>query len=191
MNGNDGDMPLSEFMRLSDEEVSVIVRRNGAPTSVCVVDDATRRTGQVFFGLDVTDPDFIQKLNRRLSRPYQRIFSSCFRQGADTLFVPAMTYGCYSRGDVYHHKIMEFAQEVFTGDYWMGYFHDEDIRLSQALTRMWSALTRQPQELVPFSLALDWTGKNQAIQTLRVDSGALVNALQEQIHAIAAEIHGG
>ena len=129
MNGNDGDMPLSEFMRLSDEEVSVIVRRNGAPTSVCVVDDATRRTGQVFFGLDVTDPDFIQKLNRRLSRPYQRIFSSCFRQGADTLFVPAMTYGCYSRGDVYHHKIMEFAQEVFTGDYWMGYFHDEDIRL--------------------------------------------------------------
>ena len=129
MNGNDGDIGLTEFMRFSDEEVSVMVRQNGAPTSVCVVDDATRRTGQVFFGLDVNDSGFIQKLNRRLSRPYQRIFSSCFRQGADTLFVPAMTYGCYARGDVYHHKIMEFAKEVFTGDYWMGYFHDEDIRL--------------------------------------------------------------
>ena len=129
MNGQDGTMDYQEFIRLSDDEVSVIVRRQGAPTSVCVVDDATRRTGQVFFGLDVNDPKFINKLNRRLSRPYQRIFSSCFKQGVTSLFVPAMTYGCYSRGDVYHHKIMEFAQEVFTGDYWMGYFHDEDIRL--------------------------------------------------------------
>lgn len=129
MNGNDGVMDYREFMRLSDEEVSTIVRMNGAPTSVCVVDDATRRTGQVFFGLDVNDSDFISKLNRRLSRPYQRIFSSCFRQGVNTLFIPAMTYGCYNRGDVYHHKIMAFAKEVFTGDYWLGYFHDEDIRL--------------------------------------------------------------
>jgi undecaprenyl diphosphate synthase len=129
MNATDGAVEYREFMRLSDEEVSSIVKRNGAPTSVCVVDDATRRTGQVFFGLDVNDGDFISKLNRRLSRPYQRIFSSCFNQGVDTLFVPAMTYGCYNRGDVYHHKIMEFAKEVFTGDYWLGYFHDEDIRL--------------------------------------------------------------
>ncbi len=113
MNATDGAMEYREFMRLSDEEVSSVVKQNGAPTSVCVVDDATRRTGQVFFGLDINDAEFISKLNRRLSRPYQRIFSSCFRQGVDTLFVPAMTYGCYNRGDVYHHKIMEFAREVF------------------------------------------------------------------------------
>ncbi len=118
-----------QFMRLSDEEVATLVRQNGAPTSVCVVDDATRRTGQVFFGLDPTEKDFVRKLNRRLSRPYQRIFSSCFNQGVQTLFVPAMTYGCYNRGDGYQKKIMEFAREVFEGDYWLGYFHDEDIRL--------------------------------------------------------------
>ena len=129
MNGDYSQLGVDEFMRMSDEEVSALVKRNGAPTSVCVVDDATRRTGQVFFKLDVTDPDFIKKLNRRLSRPYQRIFSSCFNQGVQNLFVPAMTYGCYSRGDVYHHKIMAFAEEVFTGDYWLGYFHDENIRL--------------------------------------------------------------
>ncbi len=129
MNGDNGPMELREFMRLSNEEVASIVRSNGAPTSVCVVDDATRRTGQVFFGLDVTDPDFIPKLNRRLSRPYQRIFTSCFNQGVDSLFVPAMTYGCYSRGEKYQDKIMAFAKEVFTGDYWLGFFHDEDIRL--------------------------------------------------------------
>jgi undecaprenyl diphosphate synthase len=129
MNGNEGSMGFKEFMRLSDGEVTQIVKENGAPTSVCVVDDATRRTGQVFFGLDVTETNFIEKLNRRLSRPYQRIFSSCFNQGVDTLFVPAMTYGCYNRGDKYQEKIMAFAEEVFTGDYWLGYFHDEDIRL--------------------------------------------------------------
>lgn len=129
MDGNDGHMDIDTFMHLSDDQVANMVRREGAPTSVCVVDDATRRTGQVFFGLDVSDPSFINKLNRRLSRPYQRIFSSCFHQGVENLFVPAMTYGCYSRGDVYHHKIMSFAKEVFTGDYWLGYFHDEDIRL--------------------------------------------------------------
>ncbi len=129
MKNDDGPMSIRDFLRLSDDEITGIVKDNGAPTSVCVVDDATRRTGQVFFGLDVSDPKFINKLNRRLSRPYQRIFSSCFNQGVNTLFVPAMTYGCYSRGDVYHHKIMAFAKEVFTGDYWLGYFHDEDIRL--------------------------------------------------------------
>ena len=126
---SDEPMDPKDFMRLADSEVAAIVKSNGAPTSVCVVDDATRRTGQVFFGLDVADPDFISKLNRRLSRPYQRIFSSCFNQGVDTLFVPAMTYGCYNRGDKYQGKIMAFAKEVFTGDYWLGYFHDEDIRM--------------------------------------------------------------
>lgn len=129
MNDDEGPVGVDEFMRLSNEEVASIVRDNGAPTSVCVVDDATRRTGQVFFGLDVSDPMFIPKLNRRLSRPYQRIFSDCFNQGVENLFVPAMTYGCYNRGDSYQRKIMAFAEEVFTGDYWLGYFHDEDIRL--------------------------------------------------------------
>ncbi len=129
MNSDNGHISYEEFMRLSDEEVSTVVIEHGAPTSICLVDDATRRTGQVFFGLDVNEKDFIQKLNRRLSRPYQRIFSSCFHQGAKTLFVPAMTYGCYNRGDMYQKKIMEFAKEVFEGDYWLGYFHDENIRL--------------------------------------------------------------
>jgi undecaprenyl diphosphate synthase len=129
MKAEEGHVEYDEFMRLSDDEVSHIVRDNGAPTSVCVVDDATRRTGQVFFGLDPTEKDFIRKLNRRLSRPYQRIFSSCFNQGVQTLFVPAMTYGCYNRGDAYQKKIMDFAREVFEGDYWLGYFHDEDIKL--------------------------------------------------------------
>ena len=49
MNGDEANIGIDEFMRLSDEEVTAIVKKNGAPTSVCVVDDATRRTGQVFF----------------------------------------------------------------------------------------------------------------------------------------------
>jgi Fe-S-cluster containining protein len=62
------------------------------------------------------------------------------------------------------------------------------MRLSEALTNIWSALLKRPPELVPLMLAMEWTRNNDAIRTLAVKPGALVKALQQQVQSIAKRI---
>jgi Fe-S-cluster containining protein len=62
------------------------------------------------------------------------------------------------------------------------------IRLSQALTRMWAAMTGRPPQLIPFILALEWTRENPSIRSLAAEPRTLVGAFEEQVRAAAVEI---
>lgn len=61
------------------------------------------------------------------------------------------------------------------------------IRLSEALARLWAEATQSPLQLVPLSLALEWSSKNKHNRTIGADAKMMLQGLLFHIAQIAAE----
>lgn len=120
-------MNVHDFMGMSDEETTRFMRGNEGPRVVTLVDDGTRRTGLIAFRMNLSQEAFMIKLNRRLARPFMNVYEMLFRQGADHIFTPAMTHGRYGLDRSYQKQIIAYSNEVFGGDFWRQWFHDQKV----------------------------------------------------------------
>lgn len=120
-------MQPDSFFALSDEETAQFVHENGGPRVVTLVDDGTRRTGLISYRMNLSQEEFMVKLNRRLARPFMDVYELVFRQGADQIFTPAMTHGRYALDSSYQRQIIAYADEVFGGEFWREWFHQQKI----------------------------------------------------------------
>ena len=120
-------MNVVEFIDMSDEQTTRFVIENEGPRVVTLVDDGTRRTGLIAFRMNLSQEAFMIKLNRRLARPFMDVYEQIFRQGADHIFTPAMTHGRYGLDSNYQKQIVAYSNEVFSGDFWRQWFHDQKI----------------------------------------------------------------
>src|SRR5882672_11212386 len=111
-------MQPDEFVAMSDEETSRYVRENGGPRVVTLVDDGTRRTGLISYRMNLSQEEFMVKLNRRLARPFMDVYELTFRQGADHTFAPATTHRRYALDQNAQRQIISYTNEVFKGDFW-------------------------------------------------------------------------
>ena len=112
---------------MSDEETARFVQANEGPRVVTLVDDGTRRTGLISYRMNLSQEEFMVKLNRRLARPFMDTYELLFRQGADHIFTPAMTHGRYALDENYQRQIIAYANEVFGGEFWREWFHTQKI----------------------------------------------------------------
>jgi undecaprenyl pyrophosphate synthase len=120
-------MQPNEFVAMSDEDTARFIRENGGPRVVTLVDDGTRRTGLVSYRMNLSQEEFMLKLNRRLARPFMDVYELIFRQGADHIFTPAMTHGRYALDQNYQRQIIAYTNEVLTGEFWRTWFHEQKI----------------------------------------------------------------
>ena len=58
------------------------------------------------------------------------------------------------------------------------------VRLNEALTWLWAAMTRQPPALVPLMLALDWAEKTGPVRFVAADAGAMIEHISRDIETI-------
>jgi Fe-S-cluster containining protein len=61
------------------------------------------------------------------------------------------------------------------------------IRLSEALARLWAEATQTPQQLVPLTLALDWSLKHKSLRGVAADAHQMLKVLLLFINKLAAE----
>lgn len=120
-------MQPKEFFELSDEETAQFVQANQGPQVVTLVDDGTRRTGLISYRMNLSQDEFMVKLNRRLARPFMETYERLFRQGANHIFTPAMTHGRYALDANYQRQITAYANEVFGGEFWREWFHQQKV----------------------------------------------------------------
>jgi len=62
------------------------------------------------------------------------------------------------------------------------------VRLNEALTWLWAAMTRQPPGLVPLTLALDWAEKTGPLRLVAANAEAMIEHISRDIEAIAGNI---
>jgi undecaprenyl pyrophosphate synthase len=112
---------------MSDEETARFVLENGGPRVVTLVDDGTRRTGLISYRMNLSQEEFMIKLNRRLARPFMDVYERIFAQGADHVFTPAMTHARFALDSNYQRQILAYSNEVFSGEFWREWFHQQKI----------------------------------------------------------------
>lgn len=61
------------------------------------------------------------------------------------------------------------------------------IRLSEALARLWAEATQTPLQLVPLTLALEWSAKHEHNSTIGADARPMLQGLLFHIAQIAAD----
>jgi Fe-S-cluster containining protein len=61
------------------------------------------------------------------------------------------------------------------------------IRLSEALARMWAEATQTPLQLVPLTLALEWSAKHKLQKGISADAHQMLDVLLFHVAQIAAE----
>ncbi|HEX9709221.1 MAG TPA: hypothetical protein VGB42_04550 [Candidatus Thermoplasmatota archaeon] len=116
-----------EFLAMSDDGAARFVRENEGPRVVTLVDDGTRRTGLISYRMNLTQEEFMLKLNRRLAQPFMNVYESIFAQGADHIFTPAMTHARFALDSNYQKQIHAYSIEVFSGEFWRQWFHKNQI----------------------------------------------------------------
>ena len=122
-------MQANAFVEMTDEETARFVRDNGGPRVVTLVDDGTRRTGLISYRMNLTQEEFMVKLNRRLARPFMDVYEQIFAQGADHIFTPAMTHARFALDTNYQRQIIAYSNEVFGGEFWRQWFHDQKVHI--------------------------------------------------------------
>ena len=120
-------MQMEEFLAMGNEETSRFVRENEGPRVVTLVDDGTRRTGLISYRMNLSQEEFMIKLNRRLAKPFMNVYELLFQQGADHIFTPAMTHGRYALDSNYQKQIIAYSDEVFGGEFWREWFHAQKV----------------------------------------------------------------
>jgi Fe-S-cluster containining protein len=62
------------------------------------------------------------------------------------------------------------------------------VRLNEALTWLWAAMTRQPPRLIPLTLALTWAEQTGPTRLIAADAGAMIEYISRDIETIAGNI---
>jgi hypothetical protein len=120
-----------EFLQLSDEEVSTIVKSFGKPKVVVLMPDATRRTGIIYKKMKPDSLNFESELFNNLSEQFTDLAKNIYDHGLKTLFIPGFTHGNLQRGKRYVNALINTGvKSILTFDYWLEFYKQYQVNVN-------------------------------------------------------------
>jgi hypothetical protein len=119
-----------EFVALSAEEITQIVKQKGKPKVGIFVPDGNRRMTMALTGLSEDSEDFYTEYVRLFTEKFMENLNVFFSHGLDTLIVPLISPTVLNRNQKYLNlAINGLLQTLVKSDKWLNFYKENDIRV--------------------------------------------------------------
>jgi hypothetical protein len=125
-----GEISKEEFVALSAEEITRIVKQKGKPKVGIFVADGNRRMTMALTGLSEDSEDFYSEYVRIFTEKFMENLKVFYSHGLDTLIVPLISPTILDRSQNYIAlAINGLLQALFKSDKWLTFYKENDIRV--------------------------------------------------------------
>jgi undecaprenyl diphosphate synthase len=119
-----------EFLELSSDEITDIIKSEGRPKVAMFLPDGNRRYAMSFLNITPKSKNFETKYMKQNSENFKRNIKMMFDHGLKTLFVPCLKHENLYRDKKYVDTITQYTLKlIFADTNWIDFYNENNIKV--------------------------------------------------------------